>query len=57
MTHIVQRLMCMALLLGCVTVSLGNCDDPRYIPWAIFSIFITLTVGTVFILQTIQERK
>jgi negative regulator of replication initiation len=45
----------MGLLTGCIVVSAGNCDNPKYIPWAWFWVITAVLVGGIFVIQTIRE--
>ena len=54
MTRVVQRAFCMLLLLGCDTVCAGQ-TATKYVPFLWLWIAVTVSVGLVFIAQTVRE--
>lgn len=56
-TRLVQRLMCMCLLIGGLDVSLANAHLERYVPFTHAWIAATVIIGATFIVQTVRERR
>lgn len=55
----VQRLMCMALLVGCLDVCLGQPAEKYqyYYPWSIFWACVNVVAGLLFLTAEIRERS